>query len=109
MFSIDSLLTLVKDNWLLWAHQAISCLSVYFGVDEFITIADNLAEIEATFESRRSGAVLQIYNWGKSNYDIAIKDLVYRPGVSPLELVTVETTKKIGQFLATSVVMYTKV
>jgi phytoene desaturase len=39
----------------------------------------------------------------------AIKDLVYRPGVSPLELVTVETTKKIGQFLATSVVMYTKV
>jgi phytoene desaturase len=32
------------------------------------------------------------------NYDIAIKDLVYRPGSSPLELVTVETTKKIGQF-----------
>jgi hypothetical protein len=28
-----------------------SCLWVYFGVDEFITIADNLAEIEATFES----------------------------------------------------------
>jgi phytoene desaturase len=34
----------------------------------------------------------------KSNYDIAIKDLVYRPGVSPLELVTVETTKKKGSF-----------
>jgi phytoene desaturase len=33
---------------------------VYFGVDEFITIADNLAEIEATFESieEGSGAVL---------------------------------------------------
>jgi phytoene desaturase len=45
----------------------------------------------------------------KSNYDIAYKDLVYRPGVSPLELVTVETTKKIGQFLAISAVMYTKV
>ncbi len=34
----------------------------------------------------------------KSNYDIAIKDLVYRPGVSPLELVTWETAKKLGQF-----------
>jgi phytoene desaturase len=33
----------------------------------------------------------------KSNYDIAIKDLVYRPGF-PLELVTVETTKKMGSF-----------
>jgi phytoene desaturase len=36
----------------------------------------------------------------KSNYDIAIKELVYRPGVSPLELVTVETAKKVGQFFS---------
>jgi phytoene desaturase len=28
------------------------------------------------------------YGSSKSNYDIAIKDLVYRPGVSPLELIT---------------------
>ena len=36
----------------------------------------------------------------KSNYDIAIKELVYRPGVSPLELITLETTKKLGQFFS---------
>jgi phytoene desaturase len=36
----------------------------------------------------------------QSNYDIAIKDLVYRPGVSPLELITVETAKKVGQFFS---------
>jgi len=35
------------------------------------------------------------------NYTIAIKDLVYRPGVSPLELVTVKTLKKVGQFFST--------
>jgi phytoene desaturase len=35
----------------------------------------------------------------KSNYDIAIKDLVYRPGVSPLELV-LKTAMKVGEFLA---------
>jgi phytoene desaturase len=42
------------------SYQAISAYRVYFGVDEFITIADNLAEIEATFESieEGSGAVL---------------------------------------------------
>jgi phytoene desaturase len=48
---------------------------------------------------KKEAAVLHKFiTEAKSNYDIAIKDLVYRPGVSPLELVTVETTKKIGQF-----------
>lgn len=76
---------------------------VYFGVDEFIAIADNLPEIVATFESieKGSGAVLEKFMLeAQSNYDIAIKDLVYRPGVSPLELITVETAKKVGQFFS---------
>jgi len=37
----------------------------------------------------------------QSNYDIAIKDLVYRPGVSPLELVTPQTMTRIGKFFST--------
>lgn len=76
---------------------------VYYGVDDFITIADNLDEIVETFESIEagSGAILNDFMAeAKSNYDIAIKDLVYRPGVSPLELVTVETAKKVGQFFS---------
>jgi phytoene desaturase len=78
--------------------------SVYFGVNEFIAIADNLTEIEATFEAieKGSGAVLNNFiSEAKSNYNIAIKDLVYRPGVSPLELVTPETAMKVGQFFST--------
>ena len=76
---------------------------VYFGVNDFIAIADNLDEIVATFESVEKGsgtALRQFMAKAKSNYDIAIKDLVYRPGVSPLELITVETAKKIGQFFS---------
>ena len=76
---------------------------VYFGINEFISIADNLPEIIATFESveKGSGAVLeQFMAEARSNYDIAIKDLVYRPGVSPLELITLETAKKVGQFFS---------
>jgi len=76
---------------------------VYFGVNEFIAIADNLEEIVATFEAieKGSGEILREFMAeAQSNYDIAIKDLVYRPGVSPLELVTIETTKKIGQFFS---------
>ncbi|WP_029272353.1 NAD(P)/FAD-dependent oxidoreductase [Flavobacterium sp. KJJ] len=76
---------------------------VYFGVDDFINIYDNLEEIKSTFESIEEGSGKQLetfINQAKSNYDIAIKDLVYRPGVSPLELVTLETTLKLGQFFS---------
>ncbi len=74
---------------------------VYFGIDDFVTIADNLPEIITTFESieKGSGAKLNSFmNEAQSNYNIAIKDLVYRPGVSPLELITVETAMKVNQF-----------
>ena len=76
---------------------------VYFGVDNFINIYDNLEEIKSTFENIEKGSGNQLetfINQAKSNYDIAIKDLVYRPGVSPLELVTAETILKLNQFLS---------
>lgn len=76
---------------------------VYFDINDFVTIADNLEEIIQTFESieKGSGQVLADFMAeAKSNYDIAILDLVYNPGVSPLELVTLETMKKVGQFFS---------
>ena len=76
---------------------------VYYGVEDFIDIADNLEEIISTFEAieKGSGKVLaKFMAEAKSNYDIAIKDLVYRPGVSPLELITTETALKVGQFFS---------
>ena len=77
---------------------------MYYGINDFVSIADNLEEIIATFESieKGSGKKLEAFMAkAKSNYDIAIKDLVYRPGVSPLELITLETAKKIDQFFST--------
>jgi len=74
---------------------------VYFGINEFVTIADNLPEIVTTFEAIEKGSGAQLTSFMKeaqSNYDIAIKDLVYRPGVSPLELITVQTALKVNQF-----------
>ena len=74
---------------------------VYFGVNDFISIYDNLEEIKTTFEKIEKGSAQKLQNFidqAKSNYDIAIKDLVYRPGVSPLELITKETALKLNQF-----------
>jgi phytoene desaturase len=74
---------------------------VYFGINDFVTIADNLPEIISTFENIEIGSGEKLESFmreAQSNYNIAIKDLVYRPGVSPLELITVETAKKVNQF-----------
>ncbi|OUL62235.1 NAD(P)/FAD-dependent oxidoreductase [Flavobacterium sp. AJR] len=77
---------------------------VYFGINEFITITDNLEEIAKTFEAIEKGSGKKLVDYisqAKSNYDIAIKKLVYRPGVSALELITLETTQKLNQFFGT--------
>jgi len=78
--------------------------SVYFAENDFITIEDTLEKICAAFEREEAGSSKKLKQFmaeAKDNYDIAIKDLVYRPGVSPLELVTPVTMKKIGQFFST--------
>lgn len=78
--------------------------SVYFGENDFITIEDTLEKISVAFEKEEKGSSIKLkkfINEAQDNYNIAIKDLVYRPGVSPLELVTPATLKKIGQFFST--------
>ncbi|ULC58686.1 phytoene desaturase family protein [Flaviramulus sp. BrNp1-15] len=78
--------------------------SVYFGNNDFITIEDTLEKIKTAFENEELGSAKKLQKFidkAKSNYDIAIKDLVYNPGVSPLELITPTTIKKINQFFST--------
>lgn len=77
---------------------------VYFGEKETITIEDTLEKILKAFEKEEPGSSIKLQKFmdeALDNYNIAIKDLVYRPGVSPLELVTPVTIKKIGQFFST--------
>ncbi|WP_282124680.1 phytoene desaturase family protein [Algibacter mikhailovii] len=78
--------------------------SVYFGKNDFITIEDTLEKIIQAFEKEEPGSSIKLKKFieeAKSNYDIAIKDLVYNPGLSPLELITPATIKKINQFFST--------
>ena len=78
--------------------------SVYFAENDFITIEDTIEKIAKVFEKEEPGSSKKLYKFideAKSNYNIAIKDLVYNPGVSPLELITPSTFKKINQFFST--------
>lgn len=77
---------------------------VYFDNQKSIKIGDTLEKIYAAFESEEAGSSIPLKRFiqkAADNYDIAIKDLVYRPGISPLELITPATIKKVGYFLST--------
>ncbi len=77
---------------------------VFFGKDDYITIEGTLEKIKKVFEAVEPGSskkLQQFIDKAKDNYDVAIKELVYRPGVSPLELITPQTIMKIGRFFST--------
>lgn len=76
---------------------------VVFGENEIIPIGDSLEKIFAIFEKKEAGSSQKLKKFiasAKDNYEIAIKDLVYRPGLSPLELITPTTIKKVNYFLS---------
>lgn len=73
---------------------------VYFGIGDSTVIPDNLDQIYSLFEKEEKGSSLHLKRFlkqAKNNYDVAVKDLVYRPGVSPLELITPKTINKLNQ------------
>ena len=77
---------------------------VYFNDLDSIQIPDNLPEILNIFEKEEKGSSVHLESFldnAKHNYDVAIKDLVYRPGISITELITPVTIKKVNQFFST--------
>ncbi len=77
---------------------------VIFGDNEHIPIGDSLEKIYAVFEKEEKGSHKKLERFisqAQDNYNIAIKDLVYRPGISPLELITPSTVKKARLFIST--------
>jgi phytoene desaturase len=74
---------------------------VYFDKLDSITIPDNLKGIFEIFEKTEPGSSKYLKKFIKSarfNYEVAIKDLVYKPGESILELITPITAKRVHQF-----------
>ena len=77
---------------------------VYFGENDSIKISDKIEEIYEMFESVEPGSAKHLKSFidsAKANYDTAIKDLVYKPGISPLELVNSATIARVTQFFST--------
>ena len=76
---------------------------VYFSKEDSITIPGTTDEVVKVFEAREEGAGKKLENLMTGagyNYDVAINNIVYRPGKSPLELVSPDTIRKAGLFLS---------
>lgn len=72
--------------------------------DDVVTIGDSLEQICDEFERIEKGSSAPLKKFiakAADNYDIAINKMVYKPGKSPLELVSAETIQRVGQFFST--------
>lgn len=77
---------------------------VYFGKNNVITIGDELSKIYDAFEKVEAGSSIKLKKFidkARDNYNIAIKELVYKPGVSPLELMNTKTLTRLHLFINT--------
>lgn len=69
--------------------------------DEVVTINDTLEKIALEFERIEKGSATKLKKFIRQaavNYDIAINDIVNKPGKSPFELVTKDTVLRVNQF-----------
>jgi phytoene desaturase len=76
---------------------------VFFENETHFDVSEDLNTIISDFEKIEKGSGKKLSEFidnAKKNYDIAIKDLVYRPGESILELITPQTALKIDQFFS---------
>jgi phytoene desaturase len=75
---------------------------VYFGVQDFIAIPDSLEKICKVFEKEEKGSSKRLEKFiskAKENYKIAVTEMLYKmPGLNPLELVSIDTVKRVGYF-----------
>ncbi len=74
---------------------------VYFKTLDSVKIGDSLEKICEEFENIEpgSGSILKKFmKKAEEHYEIAVKDMVYKPGISPLELVNKKTILRFKYF-----------
>jgi phytoene desaturase len=75
---------------------------VYFGENDSIKISSDIDKIAEAFEQEEPGSSKFLRKFLKDseyNYNAAMSHVVYKPGKSPLELVTWATIKRLNQFV----------
>lgn len=75
---------------------------VYFVDEHYVDVEDKLDKIKASFEAIEKGSGEKLEGFlhkAKSNYELAIQNLVYQPGEHILEIINTKTAFKANLFL----------
>ena len=77
---------------------------VYFDKNDFIAIPDSLDKIYQVFENEEKGSAAKLKKFisrAEDNYKLAVTDMLYKmPGLSPLELISFDTIRRVRYFLS---------
>ena len=74
---------------------------IYYGKENSIDLPSSMVKLEELFESIEPGSSSKLRKFLKvaeKTYRIAVEGMVYKPGNSPLELITLETVSSLGLF-----------
>lgn len=77
---------------------------IYYGKNDSISISDNFENIKDTFENVEKGSGKKLEKFiskAQNNYNIAIKNLVYKPGQHVFEIINSKTILKLHEFILT--------
>ena len=77
---------------------------VFFNNNETISIPGSFEKILNTFENIEEGSSLKLKKFireAEINYSIAMSGIVYKPGFSIFELITLQTVKRVKYFITT--------
>jgi phytoene desaturase len=85
-------------------HRTDPAYRVVFGKEDFMDMPTDPEALITLFEAEEKGAgeaLRKFLKKAEDNYNIAMKDLVYQPGLSPMELVSWKTISKLSLFIKT--------
>ena len=105
MYSKDFLLILENSRPTITNSFVFPLPTGYFFNDySHIDIPNSIEQIYEIFEREEPGSSRHLKDFlreAEYNYEVAIKNLVYKPGLSPIELVTPQTVTNLTQFVTT--------
>ena len=82
-------------------QQLAPAYQVYFDQLDSLLISDKIEEIYQVFENEEKGSSVYLKKFlkaAKFNYEVAVNNLVYKPGNSITELITYQTIANVNQF-----------
>ena len=73
---------------------------VYFENEEYFDVPENYEKLKSSFEDIESGssyALDKFLKEAKKKYEIAVKNFIYKPSLSPLEYIRLDLIKHLGR------------